>query len=456
MSTLKLRTESMIGKLIQGTDFQGCLSYVLDKLGADRLGGNAIGSTVTELTSEFDRLRQRRPTLNQAVYHLSLSLAPGEFLSDSAWDDLVQQYLGRMNITRNPYVLVRHTDTDCDHVHIVASRIRYDGSVIDDSWDYTRSQAILRDLEAEYNLNPVAPSQSTDRRAATRRQLEKEKQTGQPTAKATLQRLINEAIPLATTLADLRDRLEEKAVSTRFTYSKNGILKGISFAYEGIALAGHHLGQAYSLPALRRRLPVPDEVEARSSISAQAAQIQTAIESNTATSLGEFIDQLQQRGVTVHLKSKRRSRQRQVSSFSYAIGSVSFLDSDLGDGDEFTFRQLRQRQFANEDLLLAPFVSSVEPEVQSTSPTRQLYEFLAKSLSRDGQARSPEELDQDIARYLVQNGTQADVKALVYSPQFQRLKQQDLDQAERYLRELLQTALQEQQASSTEHQQTGR
>jgi hypothetical protein len=209
----------MIGKLIQGTDFQGCLSYVLDKLGADRLGGNAIGSTVTELTSEFDCLRQRRPTLNQAVYHLSLSLAPGEFLSDSAWDDLVQQYLGRMNITRNPYVLVRHTDTDCDHVHIVASRIRYDGSVIDDSWDYTRSQAILRGLEAEYNLNPVAPSQSTDRRAATRRQLEKEKQTGQPTAKATLQRLINEAIPLATTLADLRDRLEEKAVSTRFTYS---------------------------------------------------------------------------------------------------------------------------------------------------------------------------------------------------------------------------------------------
>jgi hypothetical protein len=271
----------MIGKLIQGTDFHGCLSYVLGKPGADRLGGSAIGSTVAELTAEFDRLRLKRPTLSHAVYHLSLSLAPGESLEAPDWNDLTHKYLERMDITRTNYVFVRHTDTDRDHIHIVASRIRFDGSVVDDSWDYSRSQAILRDLESEYNLTPVVSSQSVDRHAPTRRQIEKTKQTGQETVKARLQQLIDEEIPLATTLDDLRDRLELHGVTTRFTYSKNGSPKGISFGSDGVALAGHHLGRSYSLPQLLQRLPSPQTIAQSALIDVTVAQQDKAEASNS-------------------------------------------------------------------------------------------------------------------------------------------------------------------------------
>jgi len=162
--------------------------------------------------------------------------------------------------------------------------------------------------------------------------------------------------------------------------------------------------------------------------------------------LSEFTEQLHRQGIEVHIKSKTHGRQRQMSSLSYSIGLVSCLDSDLGD--EFTFRRLRQRPFSEDDLLL-PSLKLVaeqwvaEPEVQAVSLPHRLYDFLAESIRKDGRSRSPLELDLAIARYIVQNGSREDVKALIYSPEVQRLKQVEQEQADRYLQSILQTALNE-------------
>ena len=380
----------MIGKLIQGTDFQGCLSYVLGKPGADRLGGIAVGNTVEELTAQFEQMRSLRPTLQRAAYHLSLSLSPGEHLEDADWEALADEYLKRLGVTSTNYLVVRHTDTNRDHIHIVASRIRFDGTAIDDAWDYTRSQVILRDLEQKYGLVAVPSSHSTARRAPTRRQLEKEKQTGAETAKATLQKTIDAVIPQSATIADLRGKLEAQGVETRLTYSKNGIPKGISFSHEGVALAGHQLGRSYSLTMLRQRLPVPDRIEPQLPVVDQALAIQTAIDASSATSLSEFIGELQTQGIRVDLKTKHSGRRsRQANRVSYAIGAVGFLDADLGE--EYTLQALRRRQFAEEDFSISP-VESISPEAlnaeQPANLARSLYEFLARSLQSEKQAKS--------------------------------------------------------------------
>jgi len=50
-----------------------------------------------------------------------------------------------MEFDENQYVIYRHTDTEHDHIHIIANRIRViDGSAVSDSWNYRRSDILVQ------------------------------------------------------------------------------------------------------------------------------------------------------------------------------------------------------------------------------------------------------------------------------------------------------------------------
>jgi hypothetical protein len=128
-----------------------------------------LGGTPRELACEFSVSRELRPSVGRAVYHCSLNLAEGEHLSDEQWGELAERYLVAMGFlskdeqgepvwTDSQYVVVRHSDTEHEHVHLVASRIRLDGTVVSDSHDYRRSEAAIRQLERAYGLQAVESS----------------------------------------------------------------------------------------------------------------------------------------------------------------------------------------------------------------------------------------------------------------------------------------------------------
>ena len=100
-----------------------------------------------------------------------MSLPLGQKLSDEQWNEISVQYLEQMGFTDNQYIVVRHNDTDHDHIHLVASRVRLDGSCVHDSWDYQRSQKVIRELELQYNLEPVESSWEVESRPLTKGQL---------------------------------------------------------------------------------------------------------------------------------------------------------------------------------------------------------------------------------------------------------------------------------------------
>jgi len=43
----------MIGKQVKGRDFGGCLRYVLEKEGAEHIGGNLLGTTIALLVFQL-------------------------------------------------------------------------------------------------------------------------------------------------------------------------------------------------------------------------------------------------------------------------------------------------------------------------------------------------------------------------------------------------------------------
>ena len=83
----------MIAKQTKGKGFRGALNDLLGKEEAQIIGGNMLGQTPETLSQEFKMSRQLRPNLERVVYHASLSLPPGETLSDTQWTSLSKKYV---------------------------------------------------------------------------------------------------------------------------------------------------------------------------------------------------------------------------------------------------------------------------------------------------------------------------------------------------------------------------
>jgi hypothetical protein len=155
----------MISKIVKGTGFRGAAEYLLN--GKTRgsqsrgaiIGSNMAGRTPRELSREFAAFRKLRPTLGKAVFHASLSLSPAErHLGDAEFADIGQRYLTSLGFGDAPFVIVRHDDTQHQHIHLLASRITVSGAVVSDKQDFKRAEAVVRKLETAFGLIPVAPT----------------------------------------------------------------------------------------------------------------------------------------------------------------------------------------------------------------------------------------------------------------------------------------------------------
>jgi len=260
----------MIGKQVKGTSFRGVLNYLHHKDGAEQIGGNMVGNDPRSLAAEFRVSRELNPRLNKAVYHASLSLPKQEYLDDLTWMAIslrerctnAQDYLTGMGFEHCQYVVYRHTDQDHDHVHLVASRIRLtDGKTVSDSWDYRRSEQVIRQLEQAYQLAAVRPSWEQEKRAPTTGERRLVERTGEPSLWEQLQSILDRVTQGHGTLPQVIDRLQRLGVSVRVRLTRTGKGYGISYRLQGVAFSGTQLGKAYTFPGLQKYRGVSYEPE---------------------------------------------------------------------------------------------------------------------------------------------------------------------------------------------------
>jgi hypothetical protein len=243
----------MIGKQTKGRGFRGTLSYVLGKDGAEIIGGNMLGTTPRDLAAEFAEARKLKPNLSRAVYHASLSLPPGENMNDDNWRTVADKYMNGMGFDGSQYVVAKHTDTEHAHVHIVASRIRMDGSVVNESHDYRRSEEKIREIERDFQLTPTLPSHQAIARAPSSGELQKALKEGRPSTKLRLQNILDRAAGGGPTMSVFVAHLETKGVAVIPNVAKTGHMTGISFRLDGELMKGSDLGRSYSWKGLQQK-----------------------------------------------------------------------------------------------------------------------------------------------------------------------------------------------------------
>lgn len=247
----------MKGNITRGNSFGGAVGYTLEKDGAELIGGTMSGTDRPSLTREFGVTKALRPNASRPVWHCSLSAAPGEHLSDQQWNDIAHDFMQRMKFDpgNNQYMIVRHTDTDKDHIHIVASRIGLDGKLWHGQYELKNMMQHTQQMEKDYGLK-VTPGLEYDenhKAGLSRGEIEKSLRTGNPAAKLVLQESIDNALQDRPDMAAFIERLEAAGIGVRPNLASTGRCSGLSFEYQGEVFKASHLGKKYGFGQLQKR-----------------------------------------------------------------------------------------------------------------------------------------------------------------------------------------------------------
>lgn len=151
----------MVAKISLGNSLYGALSYNGEKINKEKgrlLDTNKIyndGTGTVDIKRAFADFMQWMPSTTRTerpMVHISLNPHPDDVLTDSQLTAIAREYMEKMGFGDMPYMVYKHTDINRHHMHIVALRVRTDGSCISDKNNFYRSKEITRELERKYGL----------------------------------------------------------------------------------------------------------------------------------------------------------------------------------------------------------------------------------------------------------------------------------------------------------------
>lgn len=269
----------MIGKITIGKSFGGCIRYCLeDKLElsleekkamniedglkhenrAEVLEYNMCYGDKKELTRQFNEVRALRPQLSSPVMHITLSLDHEDVFTKEKLRLIGQDFAHDFGFEKNQYLVIYHQDTKHPHIHIVANRVGFDGSRINDSNSYRKVANLCRKLELKYELKQVL---NPDRFMTLEQRRQKSEVQRIDQRKELLKQNIKDCLLTATDLSDFIRRMELRKIKVIKS-------RGISFIDDKkMKVKGSEVG--YSLSTiekilshpLERRLRLHQEVE---------------------------------------------------------------------------------------------------------------------------------------------------------------------------------------------------
>jgi hypothetical protein len=254
----------MIQSISKGRGFSGAASYVLEKEEAQLIGGSMASQTPRALALEAKAFRELNPKLGRACFHASLSLADGETLTDEQWNTLAERYMTAMGFENAPYLVARHTDTEHDHIHIVAVRIDKNGKTVSDSQDYARGAQVVQEIEQDYGLQrgALTPPQAREQgiKAPIQGELHQALRTETPSLRMQLQALVQAAARDQPTFTQFAQRLEASGVEIVPNVARRTrTVSGISYRLDNALMKGSDLGKAFSFQGLQTHLGVSYE-----------------------------------------------------------------------------------------------------------------------------------------------------------------------------------------------------
>lgn len=240
-------------------------AYSLADKSAQHIASNMLGTTAAQRRAEFRLDCRRHPLVSpdNLIVHISLSRPEGHSLSLSEWQEVGKTWLKNIGAEGCNYTITRHRGKN-DHVHIVYSRSKPDGTLVSDSNDFYKGRASARDTAQTLGIEvpdfaPKPVLAPTDRAVNAQRRAQRR---GTPIAWVEPQKIAR-AILLAKRFEDLPALLLSQQVEFKVATSTTGQTTGVMFRAQGATewLAGSSINRKFSLSAIHRQIQSQSNAE---------------------------------------------------------------------------------------------------------------------------------------------------------------------------------------------------
>lgn len=136
----RLKTENGKAELLEAKNFE-----------LDAMAGLTGRPNVSTYLDFLNYIADRRPDIGYRQFHAVISCS-GREQSKEQLLEAARIYVDKMGFAGQPYLVFFHKDTDNNHVHIVSTRVRYDGTLVSDKSERFRSLAAVREINRQFGI----------------------------------------------------------------------------------------------------------------------------------------------------------------------------------------------------------------------------------------------------------------------------------------------------------------
>jgi hypothetical protein len=224
----------MMGKVMTGRSFGGCVRYNLQKPDAILLDCQGLrADNMQTIIDDFNLQRKINAGLGKAVGHIALSWSVEDKrrLSSDNMAEVARLYMEQMGISDTQYLIVQHNDRPHPHLHIVYNRVDDFGKTISDQFQKERNAKVCKEKVNRESLN------------------------GADALKYELYDQITKAVGRAKNWHQLKQFLDKQGISTLFKY-KSGTkeIQGVSFSKYDMQMKGSQIDRSLSYGNINKQL----------------------------------------------------------------------------------------------------------------------------------------------------------------------------------------------------------
>ena len=259
----------MMAKITKGSDFGGCVRYVMTKKDAQPIAASGVlYADHRTIAESFDAQAQLNPRLGKKVGHISLnfSVQDKDKIDNRFMVKIAREYMQKMGITDTQYIIVRHNDREHPHCHIVFNRVSNSGKTISDQNDRHRSVKACRALTEHHGLYLKETN--------AKQNVKRERLRGPDKVKYEIYDVVKAALPHCTSWGELQKQLGEDGISVTYKFKGSTDQKeGVIFSKDNLSFNGSKVDRQFSFSKLDAALNANEHKQSRPA-SQQAPMIQ--------------------------------------------------------------------------------------------------------------------------------------------------------------------------------------
>lgn len=286
-----------MAKIVQGTSFTNAVNYVLNRDEAYVMATKGIrNGTKSEMIRSFEIEAKMNP-LGKPVAHISLNFSKEDAakLNDETMIKIASEYIQKMGYGNTQLLMVRHTDREHPHLHLILNRVDFNGKRISDQNERIRNIKITQELTNKHQLFI----------SSGKKNVKRHRLVGKERTRYEINDALEKHLPHCKSWRELGLSLKREGIGIVFKYNgSTNQVQGVKFTKDNLTFNGSNVDRQFSYSKIDFVLRQNERVEIQ--------------------------EQLQQH--------------KSDTDFSFSTGLLNFEQNPAIDPEEEAFRRRMQRK----------------------------------------------------------------------------------------------------------------